>query len=93
MTVVRRLRPLLVLLIVPLALLSLRETSTVSACSARGGRYDPATRHCDAASFQSGEPARPLRRSQVLLGAALVALSGAGVAVYLRKRAVRERGS
>jgi hypothetical protein len=92
MTAVRRLRPLLVLMIVPLALLSLRETSLVSACSGRGGHYDHATRHCDAASFQADDDsAPPLQRDQVLLGAVLVAAAGAAVAGYLHRSAVRKR--
>ena len=91
MTGIRRLRPLLLLLILPLALLSLRETYRAGACSSRGGQYDHRTRECDAATFQAGSaPAFP-RRGQVLLGAAAVAAAGAGVAVWLRRRALRER--
>jgi hypothetical protein len=88
----RRIRPLLLLALVPLALLSLRETRRVGACTGRGGTYDHQTGRCDAVSFQ-GEPARaPLGRGAVVGGAVLVALAGAGTAVLLRRRAIRVRG-
>jgi hypothetical protein len=84
-----RIRPLLLLALVALTLLSLRETRRVGACTARGGSLDPETGRCDAASFQ-GEPAQaPLGRRQVVGGAVLVALAGAGVAVWLTRRARR----
>jgi hypothetical protein len=86
-----RIRPLLLLALVALTLLSLRETRRVGACTARGGSLDPETGRCDAASFQ-GEPAQaPLGRRQVVGGAVLVALAGAATAVLLRRRALRER--
>lgn len=89
----RRIRPLLLLALVALALLSLRETRRVGACTGRGGTYDHATGRCDAASFQ-GEPApAPLGRRAVAGGAVLVAVAGAGVAVWLTRRARRVRGA
>ena len=87
----RRIRPLLLALIAVLALVSLRQTAWETACAARGGRYDPATRRCDAASFQAGSAPSFPRRAEVLGGAALVALVGAGVAVFIRRRAIRMR--
>lgn len=94
MRALRWLRPLLLLVIVGMALLSLRETSAVTACQARGGEYDRFWRRCDAASFQQRPVFRPfVRRREVLAGAALVALMGAGVAVWLCRRAVRARGN
>ncbi len=93
MTSIRRLRPLLLLLILPLALLSLRETRRVSACVGRGGSIDPATGQCDAPSFQADRPPPLPRQGEVLIGAVLAAAAGAGVAVWLRRRALRGRGS
>lgn len=89
----RRIRPLLVLALAVLAFLSVRETQRAGACAGRGGTYDRATGRCDAVAFQ-GEPARdPLRHRQVLGGAVVVALMGAGVAVYLARRGRQRRAS
>ena len=89
----RRIRPLLVLALAAAAFLSLRETGRVSACAARGGSYDPATRRCDAIAFQQEPAPRFATRREVVGGAALVALAGAGVAVYLAGRGRRRSPS
>lgn len=91
MTGMRRLRLLLLLVLVPLALVSLFETRAVNGCTERGGSYDHATRECDMAATHAYQPF--LERHAVLIGAVLVALAGAGVAVWLRRRALRARGS
>ena len=88
MTRLRRVRLLVLLALVPLALLSLRQTQTVGACTGRGGTWDERTGKCDTRSFQSRPPFHAGRRD-VVLGAALVALAGAGVAILLRRRALR----
>ncbi|HEU4885280.1 MAG TPA: hypothetical protein VFT45_23665 [Longimicrobium sp.] len=87
----RRIRLLLLLVLVPLAFVSLRETRSVNACAEAGGSYDYASRECDMAASHAYEPF--MERHGVLIGATLVALLGAGVAVWLRSRALRERGS
>lgn len=87
----RRLRLLLLLALIPLALVSLFETRAVNGCTERGGSYDHATRQCDMAATHAYEPF--LERHAVLLGAVVVALTGAGVAVWLRRRALRDRQS
>jgi hypothetical protein len=84
----RRIRPLLLLALAALALLSLRETQRVSACP---GGYDPRTGACDTRSFQAPRPVYMGRRD-VLLGAVAVALVGAATAVLLRRLALRRRG-
>ena len=89
MTGMRRIRLLLLLILVPLAFVSLRETRAVNACAERGGSYDHASRECDRAVSHTYEPF--MERHGVLIGATLVALLGAGVAVWLRSRALRER--
>jgi hypothetical protein len=81
----RRIRPLLLLALVALALLSLRETRRVSACP--GGELTRRGR-CDAPSFQAPQPFLMGRRD-VLLGAVVVALAGAATAVVLRRITVR----
>ena len=91
MSGMRRIRLLLLLILVPLAFVSLRETRAVNACAERGGSYDHASRACDMASTHVYEPF--MERHGVLIGATVVALAGAMVAVWLRRRAVRERGS
>lgn len=83
----RVVRLLVLLALVPLALLSLRETQRATACA---GDYDPRTRACDARSFQAPPPFRMGRRD-VLAGAAAVALFGAATAVVLRRLALRRR--
>lgn len=86
----RRLRLLLLLILLPLAYVSLRETVAVDACVEQGGSYDYRTRRCDMAA---SHPYRPFaERHGVLIGATIIALAGAGVAVWLRRRALRERG-
>jgi hypothetical protein len=89
MSGMRRIRLLLLLILVPLAFVSLRETRAVNACAERGGSYDHASRACDMAASHTYEPF--MERHGVLIGATLVALVGAGVAVWLRRRALRER--
>lgn len=84
----RRIRPLLLLALVALALLSLRETRRVNACP--GGEL-PRRGRCDARSFQAPQPFRMGRR-EVLLGAAAVAFAGAATAVVLRRLALRRHG-
>ena len=83
----RRVRLLVLLALVPLALLTLRQTQRSAACA---GDYDPRTRECDARSFQSPPPFHMGRRD-VLLGAAAVALAGLATAVVLRRLAIRRR--
>ncbi|HYR07639.1 MAG TPA: hypothetical protein VEQ60_07715 [Longimicrobium sp.] len=87
----RRIRLLLLLILVPLAFVSLRETRAVDACLEQGGSYDYRAGECDMAASHAYEPF--MERHGVLIGATLVALMGAGVAVWLRRRALRERGS
>jgi hypothetical protein len=89
MSGMRRIRLLLLLVLVPLAFVSLRETRAVNACAERGGSYDHASRACDMAASHAYEPF--MERHGVLIGATLVALIGAGVAVWLRGRALRQR--
>ena len=89
MTGMRRIRLLLLLILVPLAFVSLRETRAVNACAERGGSYDHASRECDMAATHAYEPF--MERHGMLIGATLVALMGAGVAVWLRRRALLER--
>lgn len=91
MTGMRRLRLLLLLILVPLAFVSLRETRAVDACLDQGGSYDYKAGRCDMAASHAYEPF--MERHGVLIGATLVALAGAMVAVWLRRRALRERGS
>ncbi|HEY0016616.1 MAG TPA: hypothetical protein VGC13_09870 [Longimicrobium sp.] len=90
MTRMRAVRLLLLVALVPLALLSLRRTQTVEACTGRGGTWDARTGKCDTRSFQS-EPPFHVGRRDVVLGAVLVALGGAATAVLLRRLAVRGR--
>ena len=85
----RRIRLLSLLVLVPLAFVSLRETRAVNACAERGGSSDHASRECDMAASHTYEPF--MERHGVLIGATLVALLGAGVAVWLRRRALGER--
>jgi hypothetical protein len=87
----RRIRLLLLLVLVPLAFVSLRETRAVNACAEQGGSYDHASHECDMAASHAYEPF--MERHGVLIGATLVALLGAGVAIWLRSRALREQGS
>jgi hypothetical protein len=89
MSGMRRIRLLMLLVLLPLAFVSLRETRAVNACAERGGSYDHAARECDMTASHSYEPF--MERHGVLIGATLVALIGAAVAVWLRGRAVRER--
>jgi hypothetical protein len=83
----RAARLLVLLALVPLALLTLRQTQRVAACA---GEYDPRTGECDARSFQA-QPPFHMGRRDVLIGAAAVALLGAATAVVLRRLAVRRR--
>ena len=83
MTAVRRLRILFLLVLLPLAYLSVRETIAVDRCRDAGGSYDYRTRRCDLAGVHTYEPF--LQRHAVLLGAVVVALAGAGVALILRR--------
>jgi hypothetical protein len=85
----RRIRLLLLLVLLPLAFVSLRETLAVNACAERGGSYDHASGECDMAASHTYEAF--MDRHGVLIGATLVALAGAGVAVWLRRRARRRR--
>lgn len=89
MTGMRRIRLLLLLILVPLAFVSLRETRAVNACAEGGGSFDHASRRCDMTTTHTYEPF--MERHGVLIGATVVALAGAGVAVWLRRRALRER--
>jgi hypothetical protein len=91
MTGMRRIRLLLLLILVPLAFVSLRETRAVDACLEQGGSYDYRAGECDLAQSHAYEPF--MERHGVLIGATVVALAGAAVAVWLRRRAFRERGS
>lgn len=91
MTGMRRVRLLLLLVLLPLAVISLRETLAVDGCLDAGGSYDYKAGECDMTTSHSYEPF--MDRHGVLIGATLVALIGAGVAVWLRRRALRERGS
>lgn len=91
MTGMRRVRLLLLIVLLPLAYVSLRETWAVDGCREQGGSYDYRTRRCDMAASHEYQPF--LERHGVLIGATIVALAGAGVAVYLRRRALRARGS
>jgi|GEM_PF-6307871 len=84
----RAVRLLVLLVLVPLALLTLRETQARSGCA---GTYDAATGECDARSFQA-QPPFHMGRRDVLLGALAVALAGAATAVLLRRRALRRTG-
>jgi hypothetical protein len=83
----RAVRLVVLLALVPLALLTLRQTQRVTACA---GDYDPRTRECDTRSFQAPPPFQMGRRD-VLVGAVLVALAGAATAVVLRRLAIRRR--
>ncbi|HEX6373353.1 MAG TPA: hypothetical protein VF006_30800 [Longimicrobium sp.] len=87
----RRVRLLLLLVLLPLAFISLRETLAVDACLDQGGSYDYKAGQCDMTTSHPYEPF--MDRHSVLIGATLVALMGAGVAIWLRRRALRERGS
>jgi hypothetical protein len=89
MSGMRGIRLLLLLVLVPLAFVSLRETRAVNACAEQGGSYDHASRVCDMDASHAYEPF--MERHGVLLGATLVALIGACVAMWLRSRALRER--
>jgi hypothetical protein len=91
MTWMRRLRLLLLVMLIPLAWVSLRETRAVDACLEQGGSYDYRAGECDLAQTHAYEPF--MDRHGVLIGATLVALVGAGVAVWLRRRAMRERAN
>lgn len=84
----RAVRLLVLLALVPLALLTLRQTQRHNACR---GDLDPVTGQCDARSFQAPQPWQMGRRD-VLAGAVLVALAGAVTAVVLRRLAIRRRG-
>lgn len=83
----RAARLLVLLALVPLALLTLRQTQRAAAC---GGDHDARTGECDARSFQAPPPFY-LGRRDVLLGAAAVAAVGAVTAVVLRRLALRRR--
>lgn len=83
----RRIRPLLLLALVALALLTLRETQRVNACP--GGELTRRGR-CDAPSFQAPQPFHMSRRD-VLLGAVAVALAGAATAAWLTRRVTVRR--
>lgn len=85
----RRTRLLLLLVLLPLAFVSLRETRAVDDCVEQGGSWDYQTGRCDMARTHAYEPF--LERHGVLTGATMVALGGAGVALWLRRRAVRRR--
>ena len=91
MTGRRRLRLLLLIVLLPLAYLTLRETWAVDACLEQGGSYDYRAGRCDMTATHPYEPF--MERHGVLLGAVVVALAGASVAVWLRRRALRERAS
>jgi hypothetical protein len=85
----RRIRLLLLLILVPLAFVSLRETRAVDACVEQGGSYDYKAGECDLAQSHAYEPF--MERHGVVIGATVVALVGAGIAVWLRRRVLRER--
>jgi hypothetical protein len=91
MTGMRRIRLLLLLILLPLAFISLRETAAVDACLDQGGSYDYKAGECDMAASHAYEPF--MERHGVLIGATLFALMGAGVAVWLRSRALRQRAN
>lgn len=91
MTGMRRLRLLLLLVVLPLAWLSLRQNWAIHECRDLEGSYDIRTGRCSIEFLHASEPFRD--RHQVLIGAVFVALMGAGAAVWLRRRALRERGS
>lgn len=90
MTAMRRLRLLLLLILLPLAYVSVWETMEVRSCLEQGGSYDYTVRQCDLTATHAYEPF--LERHGVLIGATIVALVGAAVAVWLRHHALRERG-
>lgn len=85
----RRIRLLLLVLLLPLAYVSVRETMAVDGCLDRGGSYDYRARRCDMARTHTYEPF--MERHGTLLGATVVAVVGAGVALWLRRHPSRGR--
>lgn len=89
MTGTRRLRPLLVLGLLVLAFASIRQGEALMECQGSEGRFNFRTGECDTGFEFSSDALHsgPAVRFDIVF----VALLGAGVAVWLRRRALRER--